>query len=344
MHLAMSSPSITDVIRAAIQAPSADNSQPWRFSLHNHTLHCHYEHAGAFLDPFGSLSHASLLAGACVHENLHQMFGQAVTARLGTEAWSLEVDVQACPPPNPALQARIDARHTNRHPYGPMAGVPTLPAPEGRTRVHCTPRDASRKVLSHALRVCSQARFNQQELHEWLFTSLRWSEAETRSGDGLDIATLHLPPGGRHFMAWIKPWSRMQSLNRVGLDYFMSVVDSSLLTQAPLVLAITGPRDARGIWDAGRTLQRVWLELNAQGHAVHPYYAITDLGNRQHDHKLPPRWDQEVSTVVQACHQTLGLAPDEQIHMLLRVGSPRTAPVRSKRRPIDSFLAAASTD
>lgn len=337
MHFAMH-PSLTDVIRAAVQAPSADNSQPWRFNLHDDILHCTYEHAGAFLDPFGSMSHASLLSGACVHENLHQLFGSAVTSTLEAKGWALAVDMRNCAPIEPEIQTRINARHTNRHPYGPLKGTPTLPQPEGRTRLHLCGKDATRKVLGTALRVCSQARFNQQELHEWLFSSLRWNESEIAAGDGLDINTLHLPPGGQHFMAWIKPWSRMQSLNRFGIDYFMSVVDSSLLIQAPLVIAITAPRDAQGIWDAGRSLQRTWMALNAQGLAVHPYYAVTDLGNRQHAHKLPPRWDQEVGAAVQDCHTVLGLAPDEQIHMLLRVGTPRTSPVRSRRRAANSFL------
>lgn len=193
--------------------------------------------------------------------------------------------------------------------------------------------------MTSSLRSCSEARFNDQELHEWLFSSIRWSEKEAQSGTGLDISTLHLPPGGRHFMHWMAPWERMQLLNRYGIYKILALADSSLMHQAPGIIAFSGGSSVRDIWEAGCCMQRTWIALNQEGIAVHPYYAITDLLNRLQSGKLNPDWKNQISLAQGNVRELLSLETDERLHMLFRIGLPTVNPVRSQRLPASSFLA-----
>jgi hypothetical protein len=336
---------ISELIRIATLAPSADNSQPWVFQQHGDVLECSYGTSGRFQDPFGPSGHASLLAAGALHENLSLVTGDRIEVISDwlspVRPWTLQLALSEVPD-ELAVEAshRIEARHTNRHPFKPIlsAEIPKI-EPQGSSRIISCLDHSSIAPLASALRICSQARFNQPDLHNWLFSSLRWNQAEIDSGDGLDINTLHLPPGGQHLMQWIKPWSRMATLNRLGLDYIMSVADTALFSQAPAVLAICGGRSKQDTWDAGRTLQRQWISLNAAGFAVHPYYAVTDLGNRRRDGLLQPGWDAHVEKAETISGEALGLKADEQLHILLRVGFPgNITPVRSRRRPPNSFI------
>lgn len=336
---------ILELLRLATRAPSADNSQPWAFTQQADVLSCHYAHPGNFRDPFGPNGHASLLAAGALHENLDLITGGQVECRLDTGRedipWELNIRPAGASSPSSALRGQMENRHTNRHPFarrlpGPL---PDCQASPGVRIITCT-ESPRIHALGEALQLCSRARFNQPELHEWLFTSLRWNDDEIAAGDGLDINTLHLPPGGQHFMRWIKPWHRMEMLNRLGVDRMMSIADTVMVKQAPAVIALCGSNEAQDIWNAGRTLQRLWLGLNDAGLAVHPYYAVTDLGNRRKAGRLLPGWDASVQRGEEICADTLGLERGEQVHMLLRVGLARHEAVRARRRPAQRFLSA----
>lgn len=335
---------ISELIHITTQAPSADNSQPWVFRQQGDVVECSYSTSGRFQDPFGPVGHASLIAAGALHENLNLITGgrvEVLTDWLSPlQPWTLRLALSQVPALAAETSHQIEGRHTNRHPFKQFlpAELPRIePLGSGRI-ISCLDR-SSIAPLASALQTCSRARFNQPDLHNWLFSSLRWDQAEIASGDGLDINTLHLPPGGQHLMRWIKPWSRMASLNRLGIDYVMSIADTALFKQAPAVLAICGGHTKQDIWDAGRNLQRQWIALNAAGFAVHPYYAITDLANRRRDRLLLPGWDSSVEQAEKISTEALGLKADEQLHILLRVGFPGSiTPVRSRRRPPKSFL------
>lgn len=335
---------LQEFIGAATTAPSADNSQPWHFVATPETLTGRYCHRSRAPDPFGSLGHGSLISAGALHENLAQLTGtpaqegNPVTATLSARDWSIALPVAAIgtATATPPVKALVD-RHTNRLPYQTGAVNPVLPDPSG-CRVTLISGRHEVAVLADALQACSEGRFNDPELHQWLFSSLRWTDEEAASGTGLDLATLHLPPGGRHFMRFIAPWERMRILNRFGIYRILAAVDATLFRQAPAIVALSGGTAPDDIWEAGRLLQRTWIALNQQGIAVHPYYAVTDLGNRLRDGRLLPAWRNKIAAAQAAAGEVLNLKPDEQIHILLRIGHPRAPAVRSRRLPPHAFL------
>jgi hypothetical protein len=334
----------TDLIQLTVTAPSADNSQPWQFVESPEGINCSYKDRTIKRDPFGPLGHGTLMSAGALLENINILCAtqdQKTQLSLNASHWSITVPPSAWQHSlDSSMATLLHARHTNRHPFSslPANSISELKHSFSARTLSLTNQE-SIKQLTKALTACSIARFNDHELHEWLFSSLRWTPAEVDSGTGLDFKTLHLPPGGKQFMQWIAPWERMKLLNRFGIYRILAAADSALFRQAPGVIAFVGGEAPEDILECGQLMQRTWLALNAQGIAVHPYYVLTDLSNRLRQKKLDERWSNKITTAQAIAAELLQLNKDEQVHMLFRIGTPLKTPVRSRRLPVATFIA-----
>lgn len=344
----MTSSFITHVAETGAMAPSADNCQSWHMTWNGQALELAYEQRHAETSVFSAESHATLMGIGAVAENV-----QAALAANGIDAqWRWN---NAAQPYGaialPALPAAFTApdgpakRHTNRLAYrstalpGDLAGQLSQHR-EGGSRVTLLTAKQPRAELIRAVRTSSEARFCDRALHAWLFGSLRHTPAEVATGDGLDMNTLGLPPGGKGMMSFMSDWGRMSTLNRLGAYKLLARSEVGLISAAPALLCISGPGDRRGAIDAGRLLARVWSELNLAGIAAQPYYVVTDQINRLHSGNLAAGFDAKITGVELEVQRLLGLGQGEMLHMILRVGYPQATPVRSRRLP----MAAVFTD
>ena len=341
--------------QVALLAPSADNSQPWRLTWNGTVLRVGYDQPRCAGKLFQSRSHASLIAAGAVAENLEQTLAAwglrqrcdwSPLASTEDEYFSLDLRELATPAPQGFdIPAAITTRHTNRFPYRtqplPPAELEFLTgATSGSVRLVALPAGKRQTALAGLARAASEARFLCHELHDWLMDSLRFGEEEVERGDGLDVATLHLPPGGRHFLRFIRPWPRMQTLNRLGFYKFMAFTETALLRQAPALVCLVGRRgDDTATVAAGQLMQQAWLRLNQAGVAVHPYYVITDQLERLRAGRLTEPTKANIVAMRDSLAKVLNMADDETLHMMLRVGYPRVQhPQKSRRLPLATVL------
>lgn len=281
-----------------------------------------------------------------MHESIAGVAGRnadqsGIEAAIDPAGWKLTLHGPPAAIDDSHGAAGLLGRHTNRHPYLRTAvdwRATTRPWPAG-TKISVVTAPDGIARLAQAVRLTSAIRFNTRELHEWLFSSIRWTDADVARGDGLDIASLHLPPGGRQFMAFIAPWSRMAALNRLGLYRLMAAIDARLVAEAPAIVALTGGNAPDQIWEAGHAMMDAWVSLNAAGYAVHPYYVVTDISNRLGRGLVAPEWKDDSLRALSLVHEALGMQRDEHVHLLMRVGRPTRTPARSRRLPIDRLLA-----
>lgn len=331
-------------------APSADNSQPWALRWTGHALEIAYAQRHAGTNVFDADSHATLLAVGALAENLQAALDANGVA--GSWQWSergqpygslapAALPAAFVPPAGPAR------RHTNRLPYrrdalAPQVLAQVAAAREGQQRVVALADGARRKRLVQLVRVSSEARFCNRDLHRWLFGSLRHTADEVARGDGLDIDSLGLPPGGRGLMRLLSDWRRMTLLNRIKAYKLLALSEVGLIGAAPALLCVVGPGGRHGAIAAGRLLERAWTGLNLEGVAVQPYYVVTDQLNRLAGASLPDGFAPRMEAVRRELHDLLGLAPGEMLHMILRTGYPKAAPVRSRRLPLAQVFTDAS--
>lgn len=335
-------------------APSADNSQPWCLRWNGRELAVAFALRHPSHSVFAADSHATLLSAGAVAETLEA----ALTTNAMHASWQW--------PSNPALgqpyaTVGLDGapanftspegprrRHTNRLAFRfehlPSGVVREIESSrENGNRAVLLADRWQKSSLIRLIRLCSEARFCNRQLHEWLIGSLRFTPEEAARGDGLDIRTLGLPPGGKQLLRLISDWHRLQVLNRLGAYKLLALSETGLLTQAPALLCIVGPTDARSVIDAGRLMTRIWTNLNLQDVAVHPYYVVTDQINRLRQGSVAAGFESQIAGVDDETRRLLELQPAESLHMILRVGYPKGDALRSARLPLEAVFLDTST-
>lgn len=338
------------LVQAANHAPSADNSQPFEYAWNGDDLAIRFNRAsGGPNRIFEAASHATLISLGAGLENIEQA---AAAASLTTQwEWLAETGEpygRLALMGNSAGVALPDdlgllGRHTNRFPFlsthVPDEILQSIGAcTQGSARVALVTAGLRRERLVQCTHWAAEARFCNQDLHNWLMGSLRFNAEETNRGDGLDVETLNLPPGGLLFMRFIADWKRMSILNSLGMYRLLAKIETQLLRTAPAFVSIVGGADYQDTIEAGRLLERVWIDLNGRGLAVHPYYVITDQLLRLKAGHVPNSMLWRLLKVSQELPELLDLGKEEHLHMLLRVGYPRRDPRRSRRFPLSTIF------
>jgi hypothetical protein len=338
---------IQTIVDAGHRAPSADNSQPWRFCWDGKYLSVKYDSQRVSGRTFGPEEHATLLAMGAVKENILQI------------ACSLNLDIEEVHSKNVNVNFRFGLkftgkvpgqtrdhplfqRHTNRFPYDskpiPRQIIESLNSfTNGQCRALVfTDREMINKVASW-VRIASEVRFQSRDVHEFLGRSLRFSVEEASQGDGLDVRTLPLPPGGRTFLRFIKDWDRLAFLNRLGCYKILGLIEAKPVSEATNLLGVAGPDGSDNVVDAGMLMERIWIYLNSHGIAVHPYYVITDQLQRLKTGAIPANLSASIKSLESEIATILN-PKYSSIHMLLRIGYPKTNPVRSLRLPSERIM------
>ena len=335
-------------LAALSRTPSADNSQPWTFSIRDHRLHCDGSPSAMGASLAAMTAHSQLMTGGAMHEamsaQLSDSYIHSTLSPAPDHAWSLSVELAAVQKNwRKAAHDALLGRHTNRLAYrrDPVQWRPAASRFNGAVHVQLIKPGRALHLIARAVEQSAQARFQCRELHEWLHDSLRWTDEQALRGDGLDIRTLGLPYPARALLRFLAPWSRQQRLNAIGLHKVLAAKEATGIRDAPALLAITGPRYPKAVYAAGRAMLEAWTSLNSDGYAVHPYYVITDMVNRLRADRL----DTGLASLVQASEVALRAAlprmpSDHQLHMLLRTGRPLADVPRSVRRPADQILMA----
>ena len=348
--MTINTPTIRKLMEIAHSAPSADNSQPWRLVWNGNHLSVGYDSERVAGKTFPPESPATLLSMGSVVEIL-----MAVATDWGMDP-QLEIN-EALPSPagnyasihfntiedKLALPQDIhpaSLRHTNRLPYLKQCipenlGPQLEPLSGAEARVILIKDPGTIRRIADIVQLASEVRFQTQEVHEWLGRSLRFSSRSAAKGDGMDVATLGLPPGGRLFLRLISKWSRMRILNKFGIYKIVAAIDSAPIKAAPGLVAVIAPADAIGTFNAGRLMARSWIKLNTLGLSVHPYYVIADQLARKRANTVPAELASMAQEVDTKSSEPFTLEAGETLHMLFRIGYTKKKPRLALRLPLD---------
>ena len=279
--------------RAAHAAPTADNLQPLAVRTLDNALILQYRAPGG--PTFPARHPATLMGVGAALENVVQAAAAMevgvnieVVAGAGNDYARIDLAQTGSPTAARAMGHALFTRHTNRHAYAktPVADT-TLAQVAGlrddAARIHLIRQADEVRALAGLTEAASRVRFRTAEIHAWFAASLRLTPEEAAHGDGLDVRTFDLPPGGMALLRYIAPWHRLERLNRIGAYRLLAAIEGAPIGKAPLLVAII----ADDSLSAGRLMQRAWIQLNAQGLAVQPYYVIPDQIQRLHAGTVP---------------------------------------------------------
>ncbi len=339
-------PIIEFIFEAGRHASSADNSQPWHFFWTDQQIIISYDAKRVSGKTFTIENPASLLSIGSVIEHMSQA---ANTAGIQIE-WTFFDDYQRSQ--NYAsgvlnkdiseIQFTADhdiplfQRHTNRLAYKKQAlpeQVKTMLAQlsEDNARIQLHEDKEKIKEISELVYRSSEVRFQTQEVHEWLGRSLKFTQDEISQGEGLDVNTIDLPPGGQLFLKLIKDWKNMAKLNKIGGYKILAKIDAQPVKSAPALISIVSNTTSKDIIDAGRLMTRAWIELNTMNIAVQPFFVITDQLTRLEEGGVPEPLISQIESIKKASTTTFNLKENEKLQMLLRIGFAKSPAIRSQR-------------
>ena len=341
----------TDILRAGIAAPSADNSQPWRFAWSGDDLDVRIDagRSGGVSDTRYVLS--DLAAGACLENML-----------IRAQSLGYVADLQSFPRPEDALHvarlrwrrdaacdqaeplaAAIERRHTDRHfPWrGPItddtqarlnAQAELIPG----QRLWWPRTPDARKAALNVIRQAEALRFGSPMLHAELFSSIRFGAGwQGACEEGLAPATLAVEAPMRPVFSMLRRPALMTLFNRLGAASILGWRSAWLpIRLSPGLCLLVIPSTTRAdVLAAGRALQRVWLQATLEGLSVQPYAAagVLSLGFVP----IEPAFQRPLSHLRAALGELS--APGHGL-VFLRLGHARSTPrVRSGRRALASF-------
>ncbi|QGY39191.1 hypothetical protein GM415_03310 [Pseudodesulfovibrio cashew] len=343
------------LLRAAIQAPSGDNIQPWHFKAQDRSIDLLMDLKVD--DSFFDVQNvATAISAGCSVEN----------AVIAAKACGLEPAVSMGPTPdNPSLAASIllkpvekvredmlvDAiwrRHTNRKPFSkrqiPDGIFNRLATVADESGGHLSWINSAEKLkkLANAIFIADRIRMERQDLHEHLIKMLRFTPEEAmRTRDGFPLKNLEAGLAGEWFLRLTKSWKVMRVASMLGMSRVGAAVAAKGIrcSGGAGLLAVPG-METKDFLQGGRALQRVWLTLTHYNLRMQPMTAVT---------LFRLRWLLEGPEAFSEKHQTMlstvwgdmaELFPDvwnQGLVMLFRTGFGKPIHYGTYRRQVDSF-------
>lgn len=329
------------VAAAAALAPSAHNTQPWRFVARGPRLEAwrDRERWRSQLDPelgvldamLGHSLENAVVAASALGLQLEPQLEEGDLVWSGQLAPGARAD---------ALVGAIGGRHTNRRMPEPRAIPGELldnfrrDAEARGARLLLTQPD---EALGAACAASIRAVALDLRYHGEMMDLLRWSRAEVEATrDGLDVDTLELDGLGRVGLRLFSRPNVARLSGALGLGARIGLEVADNLSRAPQVGLVVHPGGGRAAAVAmGRALQRIWLRATLFGVSVFPMGSLAQL-RAAHAHD-------GVSHAAFAAHERTWArhfpeAEGQSQYLLVRFAYTGPASARSLRRPLDAVF------
>jgi sulfur-carrier protein adenylyltransferase/sulfurtransferase len=348
MHTGFPGEFFARMARAGALAPSGDNLQPWSFAADGDSLLLKHDPARD-LSLFNVRHLASFIAlGAAIENITIAASGEGYRANVTCFPYGADDEIVARLSFDPAGQTDplakfLSARCTNRRPFEKKALAPEILASLDATKHFPTTtlswvQDRTKlKALGKIVARADRLIFENQRIHDHLFSTLRWSQAEVeQTRDGLPIESLELGKIGSIAFRGLKRWSVVSFLNHLGFSRAAAANSILLMQRCSAAGMITAPDlSPSSFMEAGRAFQRLWLQATKENLALQPMTAIIffQLRSRLADYD---GLSEEQISIVDALRQELreffALSEDRVPAMLFRIGYAVAPSARTIRR------------
>ncbi len=338
------------LVEHAVLAPSAGNSQPWHFYWGDDRLWVAHdrERGRNLMDPH---SRTALLAlGAAVENVVIAAAARGLAAAVEPFPFGDVVAAITTRPDAPAADGLLVAlrhRRTHRAPgtrsaltTDEVAALTAAAAHHGARLDLCRHPDELDE-LGRIVGACDRIRFLNPHLHRELFAELRFGPDEAR--DGIDVATLALPPGAEEVLRLVARPDVAARLRRLGGGARLAQAARDAVDGASAMVLLSVHEDTPKGWLAtGRAMQRTWLRAEQLGLGPHPMTTaiyLFDLLDGPSATIFAPAETAELRGLRTRFHQVLP-EPDGPMALLSRLTRTTGAAVPSLRLPGDSVLTA----
>ncbi|MCQ8105135.1 hypothetical protein NP590_13550 [Methylomonas sp. SURF-2] len=346
---------INKILEAAVQAPSGDNVQPWRFEVSDDFCRIDLYNRPELDDSYYNYQQvASYIAHGALIENIviaSGHLGCTVKINLFPDQNNANlvatIELGAAKPVDNSLYAAIFARETNRLHYQNnlllvedlQKFVEAIKPIEGVSAYFANDRKTIKK-LAKVLTLNDRLVFERKDIHGFLFSKIRWNKKqilETR--DGMPVGVLGLNTFERLFFPFLRFWWFVNFANYMGLSHIIGVKcwyncqNVSLIGQLVVKNA-----DCYGFIQAGRAMQRVWLEAARQGLGFQPIVGLPLLIYRAKVNALDKFSEKhrcQIDRAQKKLADLLGMDKSETLIVGFRIGSSRPQETKTLRKVVE---------
>ncbi|MFD6894976.1 Rv1355c family protein [Rhodococcus sp. NPDC060086] len=337
------------LVHAAVRAPSGGNSQPWSITVERRRLVfsiapepapvlMDLHHRGSCIAVGAALFNAKVAAAA------HGILGPVTLAsndRIDPNRPVATLEFgDGADPHLSELYGPMLARATNRHPTHDrtltgrevVALYDAATLEGGRIRIVTDPAtlDESSEILAESDRI----RYLTRELRRDMVGELRWHGSDN-ADSGIEVNSLGLDAAESAMLDVVLRDDVLDQLDDWGLGGGLGrITRDRVRGSAALIAVVTEGDSARDYVHAGTVVESVWVHAQALGLAVQPVSPVFLYADTPADLDRLSRRDTDVLDALRTKFSvSLGVAGDDRIALVMRIGRTRHAAERSRRRP-----------
>jgi hypothetical protein len=355
---------LTDIVKAACQAPSTGNDQPWKWLFHHGRLFLFHDRFRSY--SFGDFDQiASNISFGASYENIllksHEA-GLGVKADifpLGEESPLIAVidftnaqtsgDTETVFAPE-AVSVIYD-RCTNRNPSTPepvsddiYQQLKEAAESVSGAQFHYFSDKKDIMAIGEIIGECDRVRLlNPEGHHDFVQREMKWSPADAeQSRDGIDVRTLGLSGAQVAALSIIRDREISQTLKSIqGGGALVDAALKSVSTASALGMITMPKYSYRNFFMGGMSMQRLWLRAEQLQFAIHPLISpfylfprITKGGNAGLDEAEATR----LRTLRQRFMELVPFGEDVAEVFLFKIAKAERPGIKSYRLPLSETL------
>ncbi len=346
---------IEKILQAAVMAPSGDNVQPWRFGVSKDFTTIDLYNLPDKDDSYYNYEQvACYIAHGAVIENIliaARHLGASVAYQLFPDQHNK--DHVACFTLSPATAQNdpyydaIFNRYTNRFTY--QRAEPSEVVLEALNlsvkdidgiHISLVSEQAQINELAKTLMVNDRLVFERKDIHGFLFDKIRWNQKQVEeTQDGMPINTLGLSLLEKPFFPLMRFWAFVKTANLFGLSRIVGLKCWWNCKNASVLGMLSAEaNDKMAFIQAGRGMQRVWLEATVQNLAFQPIVGLPLLIYRMKQNVLNDFSKTHRQQIRQVAERLpIQFNTDQKTNLLIgfRLGSYQQVTEKTWRKAID---------
>lgn len=297
-QISLSEELIKEIVTAGVLAPSGGNTQPWKWIYKNSCLSLFIdpERANSFLDCKGIASFSALGAASeniiikaqslgmeVVLENTFQNNNTLVALfRFFAKGGSTAQQPRVFQPPIELLYLRNTNRKITQHQplqKKDLQQLKEIAATIPGTQLAWVAEPTTLKQLGELVAEADRIRLLHPTGHKNFVEEIRWSPEENlEKRDGIDIESIELSPLDLAGFRMARKWSVANLLRKWGGGEAFKKLGKRSIENASAVGLITMPGFSyEDYYNAGRSLERVWITANGLNISIQPCTALVYL-------------------------------------------------------------------
>ncbi len=340
--------SIKEILNDSINAPSGDNSQPWRFKITgdkllvlndsegDQTLY-NFKQRGSYISIGAMIENIVLVSKKFGFDSNIEYFPNNADGAVASIIFT-----QSAPGADTLCEAITD-RTTNRKPFKKraieeehIAAIKDATSVFQDISVHIVTDHAIVEEIAELISLNERLILGNFKIHKFLFKYLRWSKEEEKSTPGLYIKTLEFNPFQEFMFKCFQSWSLVKIAQKIGVPKAISKQSASLYKASGGFVMITGKKGNEELFvRGGRILERLWLATTSKKISLQPTAALLYLEQRVHEgaaEDLSTEHQQEILKVCGKLRSIFNVGSQEML-MFARIGYDGEPTARSFKRP-----------